>query len=143
MRRFWLERRGLGGHGGRDAQDVRPVPAAQTRIPRPHLTHLVNAVQNLSAGGVGLRVPAGQGARIDTTTGTRRLVFGSFAALPEFEDDLIRERTVARLNAARARGRKDGRKFALWKAQVRMDRAAMANRDTAVRSCTGNSAPNR
>ena len=90
-----------------------------------------------------LRVLAGQGARIDATTGTRRLVFGIFAALAEFEDDLIRERTVARLNAARARGHKDGRKFALWKAQVRMARAAMANRDTAFRSCTGNSASNR
>ena len=63
------------------------------RIPRPPLTHLVNAVQKLSTRGVGLHVLPGQGARIDTTTGARRLVFGLFAALPEFEVDLIRERT--------------------------------------------------
>ena len=45
-------------------------------------------------------------------------MFGIFAALAEFERELIRERTVAGLKAARARGRKGGRKFALSKAQV-------------------------
>ena len=58
--------------------------------------------------------------------------FGIFAALAEFERELIRERTVAGLKAARARGRKGGRKFALTKAQVRMAQAAMASRDTSV-----------
>ena len=43
--------------------------------------------------------------------------FGIFAALAEFERELIRERTVAGLEAARARGRKGGRKFALTKAR--------------------------
>ena len=97
-----------------------------------NLTHLVNTVQNLSARGVGLRVLAGQGAQIDTTTAAGRLVFGIFAALAEFEGELIRERTLAGLKAARARGRKGGRKFALSKAQVRLAQAAMANRDTSV-----------
>ena len=59
-------------------------------------------------------------------------MFGIFAALAEFEGELIRERTVAGLKAARARGRKGGRKFALSKAQVRLAQAAMANRDTSV-----------
>ena len=45
---------------------------------------------------------------------------------------LIRERTLAGLKAARARGRKGGRKFALSKAQVRLAQAAMAHRDTSV-----------
>ena len=45
-------------------------------------------------------------------------MFGIFAALAEFEWELIRERTVAGLKAAQARGRKGGRKFALSKAQV-------------------------
>lgn len=45
---------------------------------------------------------------------------------------LIRERTLAGLAAARARGRKGGRKFALSKAQVRLAQAAMAQRDTSV-----------
>ena len=89
-------------------------------------------VQDLSARGVGLRVLAGQGAQIDTTTAAGRLVFGIFAALAEFERELIRERTVAGLEAARARGRKGGRKFALSKAQVRLAQAAMAHRDTSV-----------
>ena len=97
-----------------------------------NLTHLVNTVQNLAARGVGLRVLTGQGAQIDTTTAAGRLVFGIFAALAEFEGELIRERTVAGLKAARARGRKGGRKFALSKAQVRLAQAAMANRDTSV-----------
>ena len=97
-----------------------------------NLAHLVNTVQDLSARGLGLRVLAGQGAQIDTTTAAGRLVFGIFAALAEFERELIRERTVAGLKAARARGRKGGRKFALSKAQVLLAHAAMAHRDTSV-----------
>ena len=97
-----------------------------------NLAHLVNTVQDLSTRGIGLRVLAGHGAQIDTTTPAGRLVFGIFAALAEFERELIRERTVAGLRSARAPGRQRGRKFALSKAQVRMAQAAMANRDTAV-----------
>jgi DNA invertase Pin-like site-specific DNA recombinase len=77
-------------------------------------------------------VLAGQGAQIDTTTPSGRLVFGIFASLAEFERELIRERTVAGLAAARARGRKGGRRFGLSKAQIRVAQAAMANRDTSV-----------
>jgi DNA invertase Pin-like site-specific DNA recombinase len=62
----------------------------------------------------------------------RRLLFGIFASLAEFKSELIRERTMAGLAAARARGRKGGRKFALTKAQVRMAQAAMAHRDTSI-----------
>ena len=98
-----------------------------------NLAHLVNTVQDLSARGVGLRVLAGQGAQIDTTTAAGRLVFGIFTALAEFERELIRERTVAGLKGRpRARVRKGGRKFALSKAQVRLAQAAMAHRDTSA-----------
>lgn len=96
------------------------------------LSHLVKIVDDLTERGIGLRVLTGQGAEIDTTTAAGRMVFGIFAALAEFERALIRERTVAGLASARARGRKGGRKFALTKSQVRLAQAAMANRDTSV-----------
>lgn len=96
------------------------------------LAHLVTLVETLAARGVGLRVLTGEGAAIDTTTPAGRMVFGIFAALAEFERALIRERTRAGLAAARARGRKGGRRFALSRAQVRLAQAAMAARDTPV-----------
>ena len=96
------------------------------------LHHLVKTVSDLSERGIGLKVLTGQGAQIDTTTPVGRLSFGIFAALAEFESELIRERTMAGLAAAHARGRKGGRKLALTKAQVRLAQAAMANRDTSV-----------
>ena len=65
------------------------------------LAHLVNTVQDLSARGVGLRVLTGHGAQTDTTTAAGRLVFGIFAALAEFERELVRERTLAGLTAGR------------------------------------------
>jgi DNA invertase Pin-like site-specific DNA recombinase len=72
------------------------------------LAHLVNTVKDLSDRRIGLRVLTGKGAQIDTTTASGRMVFGIFATLAEFERDLIRERTMAGLAAARARGRKGG-----------------------------------
>jgi len=48
--------------------------------------------------------------KIDTSTPTGKLIFHIFGAIAEFERDLIRERTNAGLTAARARGRKGGRK---------------------------------
>jgi DNA invertase Pin-like site-specific DNA recombinase len=96
------------------------------------LRHLVNTVQALSDRGIGLKVLAGQGAEMDTTTAGGKFVFGIFAALAEFERELIRERTRAGLEAARARGRKGGRRFSLTKAQVRLAQAAMGKTETKV-----------
>jgi len=50
---------------------------------------------------------------IDTTSAQGRLIFNIFSSLSEFERELIRERTIAGLKAARARGRKGGRKKGL------------------------------
>jgi len=96
------------------------------------LRHLVNTVHDLSEREVGFKVLTGQGAEIDTTTASGKLIFGIFASLAEFERELIRERTKAGLDAARARGRKGGRKFALTKAQVRLAQAAMGKKETRV-----------
>lgn len=97
-----------------------------------NLSHLVKTITDLAERNIGLRVLSGQGANIDTTTAEGRLIFGIFASLADFESELIRERTKAGLLAARARGRKGGRKFQLTKAQVRLAQAAMMNRDTSV-----------
>jgi DNA invertase Pin-like site-specific DNA recombinase len=96
------------------------------------LRHLVNTIQELLDKGVGFKVLAGQGAEINTTTASGKLVFGIFAALAEFERELIRERTIAGLAAARARGRMGGRKFALTKSQVRLAQVAMGKKETIV-----------
>lgn len=53
------------------------------------LRHLVNIVHDLTERGIGLKVLTGQGAAIDTTTASGKLVFGIFAALAEFERELI------------------------------------------------------
>ncbi|MCU7816389.1 MAG: recombinase family protein [Candidatus Thiodiazotropha sp. (ex Rostrolucina anterorostrata)] len=92
------------------------------------LRHLVNTVQDLSERGIGFKVITGQGANIDTTTASGKLVFGIFAALAEFERELIRERTMAGLKSARARGKKGGRKFHLTKGQVHLAQASMKNK---------------
>jgi DNA invertase Pin-like site-specific DNA recombinase len=81
------------------------------------LKHLVQVVADLEQRGVGFKSLT---ESIDTTTPTGRLIFHIFASLAEFERDLIRERTVAGLTAARARGRMGGRRPSLTpkKAQV-------------------------
>ncbi|SEO43205.1 Site-specific DNA recombinase [Methylobacterium sp. ap11] len=96
------------------------------------LRHLVNTVHDLTARGIGLKVLAGQGANIDTTTANGRLVFGIFAALAEFERELIVERTKAGLASARARGRKGGRKPKMTPAKLRLAQVAMGQSETKV-----------
>lgn len=96
------------------------------------LRHLVNLVGDLTKRGVGLKVLAGEGASIDTTTANGRLVFASFAGLAEFERELIVERTKAGLAAARARGRSGGRPFKMTPAKLRLAQAAMGKPETKV-----------
>ena len=70
------------------------------------LRHLVDTITSLADRGVGF---CSLQEAIDTTTPGGKLVFHVFAALAEFERDLIRERTSAGLAAARSRGRHGGR----------------------------------
>jgi DNA invertase Pin-like site-specific DNA recombinase len=96
------------------------------------LRHLVNTVHDLTARGIGFKVLSGHGASIDTTSPSGKLVFGIFAALAEFERELIVERTKAGMAAARARGRNGGRPYTMTAAKLRLAMAAMASRDTKV-----------
>ncbi len=73
---------------------------------------LVNLVNEIQAKGAGL---SSLNDQIDTTTPHGKFTFHIFAALAEFERDIIRERTNAGLAAARARGRKGGRPKGLSK----------------------------
>jgi len=77
------------------------------------LVEIVTALEGRGVGFVSLT------ESIDTVSAGGKLVFHLFAALAEFERNLIRERTVAGLVAARARGRKGGRKAKLDKSDVR------------------------
>jgi DNA invertase Pin-like site-specific DNA recombinase len=71
------------------------------------LRHLIDVCSALQQRQIGLRSLT---ESIDTTTSGGKLIFHVFGALAEFERDLIRERTLAGLAAARARGRQGGRK---------------------------------
>jgi hypothetical protein len=70
------------------------------------LGHLIETVRDLQDRGVHFRSLQEQ---LDTGTSGGKLVFHVFGALAEFERDLIRERTMAGLAAARSRGRRGGR----------------------------------
>jgi DNA invertase Pin-like site-specific DNA recombinase len=96
------------------------------------LRHLINTVHDLTQRGIGFKVLTGHGASIDTTTPAGKLIFGIFAALSEFERDLIAERTRAGLASARARGRKGGAPFKMTAAKVRLAMAAMGQPGTKV-----------
>src|SRR5258708_22397490 len=91
--------------------------------------HLVETVNALADRGVAF---ASRHEGIDTTTSTGRLVFDIFAALAEFERELIVERAAVGRAAARARGRVGGRPAKLSPAQVALARAQYEARDITV-----------
>jgi hypothetical protein len=70
------------------------------------LSHLIETVNHLAAQQIAFRSIT---ENIDTSSATGQLVFHIFGALAEFERNLIKERTIAGLIAARARGKSGGR----------------------------------
>ncbi len=93
------------------------------------IRNLIDQLQALGERGVGFRSLQ---ESIDTTSPGGRLVFQVFAALAEFERDLIKERTHAGLAAARARGRTGGRPPRLSADQARTARRLYDQRDMTV-----------
>jgi DNA invertase Pin-like site-specific DNA recombinase len=97
------------------------------------LAHLIDTIRDLQERGIGFRSLQEQ---IDTTTSGGKLIFHLFGALAEFERDLIRERTHAGLQAARARGRLVGRPRRLTSQQVKQLRSlAQDKRNTVTEIC--------
>src|SRR5690625_3317705 len=88
------------------------------------LKQLIETVENLEERGIGFRSLT---EAIDTTTPGGRLVFQLFGALAEFERNVIRERTRAGLDAARARGKKGGRPAKLKEADLKAAKALLAD----------------
>src|SRR5687768_5441264 len=68
------------------------------------LKHLIETITNLHAQNIAFQSIT---ENIDTATATGQLIFHIFGALAEFERNLIKERTIAGLDAAR--GRQGGR----------------------------------
>jgi DNA invertase Pin-like site-specific DNA recombinase len=93
------------------------------------LRHLVEVVTGLEDRGVGFRSLQ---ESIDTTTAGGRLVFHIFASLAEFERELIRERTLAGLAAARERGRVGGRPRKLTATKLEAAAALHASGDKSM-----------
>jgi DNA invertase Pin-like site-specific DNA recombinase len=81
------------------------------------LRHLIDTVTKLQEKGIGFKSLT---ESIDTTTTGGKLVFHIFGALAEFEREIIRERTLAGLQAARARGRHGGPKRKLTDDKVQV-----------------------
>lgn len=88
---------------------------------------LIETVEGMETQGIGFRSLT---EAIDTTTAGGKLVFHIFGALAEFERGVIRERTRAGLEAARARGRRGGRPPALAAGDLAAARAML--RDPAI-----------
>ena len=81
------------------------------------LSHLLSIVEDLKERGVNF---ASVQDGFDTSTASGKMVFSVIGAMAEYERNLIRERTMAGLAAARARGRMGGRPKSLGESQVKV-----------------------
>ena len=94
------------------------------------LQHLISVVNELKHGGVFFRSLK---ENLDTSSSTGKLIFHIFGALAEFERDIIRDRTLAGLASARARGRKGGRPRLLDVDKIHLARTLMKEKSHSVR----------
>jgi len=83
------------------------------------LHDLVVIAEDLKGRDVGLKILTGEGAAVDTTHPQGRMIFGILAVMAEFERELISERTVAGIEAAKKRGVRVGRPLKLSEFQRR------------------------
>lgn len=93
------------------------------------IRHLINHMDALQQQGIEFKSLQ---ENIDTNSSGGRLVFNIFASLAEFERDLIRERTNAGLQAARARGRTGGRPASLSPDKLRTAKRLYEQQDMTV-----------
>lgn len=98
------------------------------------LPHLVETITKLELKGVGFKSLT---ENIDTTTTSGKLVFHLFAALADFERDLIRERTCAGLATARAKGRRGGRRRVMTPKKLATAKKLIKEKNLTVREAAG------
>lgn len=91
-----------------------------------HLIEVINQLHQQKISFKSLR------ENIDTTSSGGKLIFHIFCALAEFERDVMRERTLAGLSSARARGKFGGRPRAMDKKKVAMARKLMSDASNSV-----------
>ncbi|WP_149184949.1 recombinase family protein [Streptomyces sp. TRM49041] len=103
------------------------------------LIDLVSIVDGLRERGIGLKVLTGALSAVDTTSADGRLFFQIIAAMAEFERSLIRDRTKAGLEAAKALGRTGGRPTVITDDLVAAATARRANGEsvTAIAKALG------
>src|SRR3989339_367820 len=90
---------------------------------------LIETVKMLNERGIGLKSLQ---ESIDTTTSGGKLIFHVFGALAEFERDVIRERTNAGLQAARARGRHGGRPVTVDVKKIKLAKVMLKDRNNSI-----------
>lgn len=93
------------------------------------LKHLIEVITELEKKNIGFKSLQ---ESFDTTSSGGRLIFHLFGALAEFERELIRERTKAGLEAARARGKKGGRPKVMDEKKIAMAKTLMSDKDNSI-----------
>jgi DNA invertase Pin-like site-specific DNA recombinase len=93
------------------------------------MKQLIETVEEMEGKGIGFKSLT---ENIDTTTSGGKLVFHIFASLAEFERSIIRERTQADLDAARARGKRGGRPPSLTEKDIQAAKAMLADPEITV-----------